>query len=73
MDDAEIYVGEYFVSCFSTEKKKLDRLYEGCQINVVGYIEEPKAKKKSFGKKPDRNMHMRLNYDGRSFGRVSDD
>lgn len=51
MEDDEIFVGEYFLPCFSTEKRKLDNLQQGSPVKVVGYIEEPKTKKKNFGKK----------------------
>ena len=63
MDDSEIFAGEYFVNCFSTEKKKFDKFYEGCPIKVVGYMEDMKGKKKKFGKKQEPKMHMRLYHD----------
>lgn len=73
MDDPEIFAGEYFLTCFSTEKKKFDRLYEGCPIQVEGYLEDQKTKKKNFGKRMDRKMNMRLYHEGSCFGRVHDD
>ena len=73
MDDEEVFVGEYFVNSFSTEKRKMDQFYQGYPVEVRGYIEEPKGKKKNFGKKQDRHMHMRIYHEGRAFGRLHDD
>lgn len=47
-------------------------LHIGDSVKIIQYIEEMKTKKKNFGKKNERIMHMRIYFDDRQIGRIQD-